>query len=226
MLYDDHTITINDVCDAVNFKAGKSDANVAFTSDHFLHACNEFYVHLSLILNAMFLHMHASNQANRSIALSSILLKILDIIVILKHNHALHTKDLWFGFKAGHSTMQCSFVLNDFADYHVRNNTPVLDASKATNCIHYVKLFRLLSERKMCRAIAKFLHVNYTHQTLAVRWQNAISVPFPCENDIKQGGVLAPVPFCEKNGQVVGKARIIRGWVPCWSSVRGCNQLC
>ena len=79
--------------------------------------------------------------------------------------------DLQYGFKAGHSTTQCSFVLEEVVDYYVRNKSPVfvvlLDASRAFDRIQYVKLFKLLLNRGLCSLIARFLALHVYESILA-----------------------------------------------------------
>ena len=52
----------------------------------------------------------------RGIALSSVLLKVFDKIVIILHSNVLSTSDVQYEFKKKHSTTQCTFVLE-------KNNT-------------------------------------------------------------------------------------------------------
>ena len=105
-----------------------------------------------------------------------------------------------YGFKPSHSPIQCTFVLNEVVNYYTSRQTPafvtLLDASKAFVRVQYVKLFELLLRRNMCPAMVKFLALAYIQQSLSVRWQNVTSTSFPCENGIKQGGVLSPILFC------------------------------
>ena len=217
-----HVMNVDDVKYAVRkLKAGKSDANVDLCSDNFICACNDLYVHLSILLNMFYFRSSApaemltsylvpipknrkkalSNSGNfRSIAISSIVGKILDHIVLQKHSNVLQTSDLQFGFKSNHSTTQCTFILQEVVDYYTYRHSPVfvtlLDATRAFDRVHYVKLFRLLLRRGMCPSLVKLLIAMYKGQSLAVRWANAVSSSFRCTNGIKQGGVLSPVLFC------------------------------
>jgi hypothetical protein len=46
--YHDHLVSVNDVKKAaMKLKAGKSDSDPLLSSDNFIHACDELYVHLS-----------------------------------------------------------------------------------------------------------------------------------------------------------------------------------
>ena len=216
------SVTVDEVKYAVSrLKGGKSDADVELSSDNFIFACDELLVHLSFLFNMMISRCSApsgmlksilvpipknrkkglSDSNNfRSIALSSVIGKILDHVVLAKYAEVLMTSELQFGFKAQHSTTQCTFVLNEVVSYYNDRDTPVfvtlLDATKAFDRVHYVKVFRLLHRRNMCPVLLMLLASMYTAQSLAVRWQGVTSVEFPCINGIKQGGVMSPVLFC------------------------------
>ena len=79
----------------------------------------------------------------RSIAISSILSKILDYITIDQQAHSLITSDHQFGFKPNSSTVLCTTMLVETVQYHNENSRqPVyvlqLDASKAFDRISLV----------------------------------------------------------------------------------------
>jgi len=222
LCYDNHNVTFHDVSHAAKkLKAGKSDSNDCLTSDHFINAPDDLYVHIALLLNAMLVHGNSPHDMlmsvlvpipknakkslrdstnYRSIAISSIVGKIFDNIVLQKHCDVLSSADLQFGFKPGFSTTQCTFVLEEVIDYYVQQNSMVcvvlLDASKAFDRVNFVKLFRLLMDRGLCPLVVKLLLSMYISQSMFVRWQGFRSEPFNCTNGVKQGGVLSPVLFC------------------------------
>jgi hypothetical protein len=82
----------------------------------------------------------------RSIALKSIIRKILDVIVMDKNASVMQSQYMQFGFKSAYSTTQCTFVMQEIIDYYSRNGSSVylimLDASPAFDRVHYVKLFK------------------------------------------------------------------------------------
>ena len=222
LCYDEHSILLEDVTQAINkLKSGKSDANPGLSSDAFKKAPRELHLHLALLLSCMLRHSCAPdgvlgstlrpipknrkkslNESSnfRSIAISSIMLKILDKIVLKKHENVLQTSDLQFGFKSEHSTTQCTFLLNQVVDYYTQRSgscyVALLDATKAFDRVHYVRLFQMLLQRGLCPLLAKLLLQMYSLQFLVVGWQGCYSAPFPCKNGIKQGAVLSPVLFC------------------------------
>jgi exonuclease III len=220
--YHNHFFSVDNVKSAVKMlKSGKSDSECNLSSNNYINGCDSLFVHLSILFNLMFARFSSPNEmlksflipipknrkkslsdSNnfRSIAISSIMGKILDHIVLKVHSNVLSTSDLQFGFKSNHSTTQCTYVLNEVIEYYNSRNTPVyttlLDASRAFDRVHFIKLFNLLLFRGMCPALIKFLVHMYIRQTLLVRWQNTVSAPFSCRNGIKQGGVLSPILFC------------------------------
>ena len=82
----------------------------------------------------------------RAIALSSILGKLLDNILLVncsQHGQVFETSELQYGFKD-----QFTFVVNEVIQHYTNNNSNVyltlIDASKAFDRVQYVKLFKLL----------------------------------------------------------------------------------
>lgn len=208
-------------CAVKKLKASKGDSVETLSSDNFINACRDLYVHIALFLSVALLHASipdimshslivpivknakkSLNDSNnyRSVAISSIIGKFYDKIVLVKHCDVLMTMDLQFGFRPGLSTTMCSFVLEEVVDYYSQLNSPVyvtlLDASRAFDRVNFVKLFKLLLDRKICITTAKFLLCMYVSQRMSVRWCNVLSAPFTCSNGVKQGGVLSPVLFC------------------------------
>jgi len=47
-------------------KAGKDDGDIGLRSDHFLHTCNELYVHISLLFSSLLVHGVAPDRCNLS----------------------------------------------------------------------------------------------------------------------------------------------------------------
>jgi hypothetical protein len=136
----------------------------------------------------------------RSIAISSIVGKCLDNVILSQHALVLSTSHLQFGFKPGHSTSQCTYVVNEVIDFYAQNGSSVyvtlLDASKAFDKVHFGKLFRMLIKKKLCPAVTLLLLSMYTCQSLIVSWQGVRSENFDCKNGVKQGGVMSPILFC------------------------------
>lgn len=216
-----HSISTDDVDRAIRrMKRNKHDGARGLYSDHLKNSPESLWVHLSHLFNGCLLHGFSPTEFSlsvmqpipksarksksdpnnyRSIALSSILNKAMDTIIIRKCQVNLSTSDYQFGFKENHSTVQCSFVVNEVTKYYNSRETTVyaalLDASKAFDRVSYDKLFSLLLEHSLCPLVARFLLSSYMNQKAHVRWGTSTSRTFSMKNGVKQGGVLSPLLF-------------------------------
>jgi len=90
----------------------------------------------------------------RPVAVATVVSKLLAHFILSSISPFLGTTDNQFGFKAGHSTDQCTFLLKQTASYFVTHGSSVhavfLDASKAFDRLH-MKLFEKLIQRKAHR---------------------------------------------------------------------------
>ena len=142
-----------------------------------------------------------NNSKNyRAITISSLLGKLLDIIILKREGNNLLTNDLQFSYKAGASTTMCSTMVRETISYFNHRGANVyglvLDATKAFDRINYCKLFNILLERNLCPLTCRLLLHMYTNQTLRVRWGDTYSSEFHVSNGVKQGGVISPILFC------------------------------
>ena len=229
--YCSHTIQTDDVTRAVRkLKRGKSDSNPTLMSDHFINGCSSLFRHMANLLSMMLVHscvpsgmLHSvlipipknckkslNDSSNyRSIAISSLMGKVLDNIVIEKHRHIITCSNLQFGFRSHHSTTQCTFVLREVVELYTFRGSPVyvtlLDATKAFDRVNYVRLFSLLLQRGLCAVTARLLLGSYVRQSMSVRWCNSLSNGFTCSNGVKQGGVLSPILFSVYMDELLGR---------------------
>ena len=220
--YSSHKVEVQDVREAVmKLKSYKAYTEDLFMSDHIINGGDALYIHLTFLFNCMLSHIVVPKQMliavlipitknkrksiydssnYRSIALSSIVGKVFDRMILNLHSNVLSTSDLQFGFKRNHSTTQCTFVLNQVVHYYTARESScfalLLDASKAFDRVEYVRLFSLLRERGLCSRLCLLLALLYTKQTMRVRWKSCVSGQFQCSNGVKQGGVLSPTLFC------------------------------
>ena len=207
--------------DAVKcLKKHKTDGDTGHNSNHLIHGTNLLNVYLAKLLTLLLSHGYVpeqmrlstiipivkNNQASlkssnnhRGIALSSIISKAMDIIILKSQQKELATSNLQFGFTEKTSTTHCTFVVEEVINYYVKNGSSVyvtlLDASKALDRVQKDKLFKILSERKMCAIIMRFLCSMYINQMCRVKWSDSLSSKFNVENGVKQGGVLSPKLF-------------------------------
>ena len=214
-------VNTKDVFNAASkLKPGKSDGR-CLSSDHFIHACDDLYVHIALLFTGLVIHGYVPDdfsscaiipipkgkQANvtdsgnyRGIALCSIFTKIFDLIMLSRFCDHLHSSELQFGFKARRSTDMCTMVLKETIAYYINNGSPVycsfLDASKAFDRIEYCKLFRMLMKRQLPFVVLRFLMNMYVKSSARIKWDDIFSGVFNISNGVKQGGVLSPFLFC------------------------------
>ena len=216
-----HTITVGDIDKGINgLHNNKRDGTCDMLSDHLINGTPNLNVHLSLLFTAMLRHGFSPSQfcmsklipipknkkksindsSNyRAIAMSNILGKLLDKVILANHTMALKSSDLQFGFKSESSTTACTFVLDEVVNYYNRNGSDVhvvlLDASKAFDRVDHIKLFHILVGTGVCPTLLKLLFNMYSKQIITVQWGNVTSNAFKTSNGVMQGGVLSPISF-------------------------------
>jgi len=84
----------------------------------------------------------------RPVAVATVVSKLLEHFILSSISPFLGTTDNQFGFKAGHSTNKCPFLLKQTASYFVTHDSSVhamfLDTSKAFNRVLRMKPFEKL----------------------------------------------------------------------------------
>ena len=87
----------------------------------------------------------------RGIALSSLMLKIFDWVLLILFESELQTDQNQFGFEKGCSTGMCSWTAVEVVNYFARKGSSVyaalLDYRKAFDLVNHVKMFRNLIGR-------------------------------------------------------------------------------
>jgi len=125
--------------------------------------------------------------------------KLLEQFILSNIFPLLGTTDNQFGFKAGHSTDQCTFLLKQTASYFITHGSSVhavfLDASKAFYQVLHMKLFEKLIPIKVPMCFVRLLKHRYKEQTMQIKWGKHLSEPFHVSNGVRQGGVLSPCLF-------------------------------
>lgn len=215
-------VHVSEVLNAIeHLKANKQEGLCGLSSDFFINAGYDMSVHIALLISAMFVHgfspslltvstiipipkgntIDKCDSCNyRAISLSSILCKIIDLVVIARYGDCLVTSSNQFGFKPKGSTDACTMLVKETIAYYRCNDSDLycvfLDASKAFDRVNYSKLFCCLFERKLPIAIIRLLFYMYTNHTSCVFWNGSYSEKFPISNGVKQGGILSPILFC------------------------------
>ena len=216
-----YNICVDDTIKGVRrLKLGKSDGEEGLSSDHIINGPRLLYVLLTMVFNSMLIHgvspesmlvgtmipipkdrrqLRCTSDNFRAITLSSIVGKLLDLIILSKEQGALLTSQLQFGFKENMSTTQCTYVMQETISYYNANGSNVyalmLDASKAFDRVKFSNLFRILLNRQMSPLVLRLLFYMYTNQKLQVRWGGTVSNKFTASNGVKQGDILSPILF-------------------------------
>ena len=200
-----HSISITDVIKAVNhLKSDKYNDDGILMSNNFLYGTHLLFPCIAQLFSAVLCYgfaprlflrstmipipkeerSSASNSDHfRSIAISSILSKFLDYIIIDQQAHSLITSDHQFGFKPNSSTVNCTTMLVETVHYYDENGRqPVyvlqLDASKAFDRVSYSRLFNVLLDNNVCPYIVRLLCYMYLNQNCCVKWNSKSSTNF------------------------------------------------
>ena len=168
-------VSVDEVLSLVhNFESGKSAGLNGLNGECLKYVDAILSVLLSFCFTCMFKHSYLpsamldsviiplvknkcgdlSDTSNyRPIAISCIVSKILENVILQRIEEYLWTIDSQFGFKAHHSTDLCVYALTEFIEYFKNRSTSVyvafLDASKAFDKINHWLLFKKLIERQM-----------------------------------------------------------------------------
>jgi len=106
----------------------------------------------------------------RPVAVTTVVSKLLEHFILSNISPFLGTTDNQFGFKAGHSTDQCTFFLKQTASCFVTHGSSVravfLDASKAFNRVLHMKLFEKLIQRNVPMCFVRLLKHWYKEQRM------------------------------------------------------------
>ena len=204
-----------------NLKPGKSDPIHSFSSDCFRNAPDSLYHHLAQVLKCCTVHSHVTlvlllstlvplvkdklgsmntSKNYRSVAISSILLKIFDWVVIILDGESLGLSELQFAYQAGCSTVMCTWAALETIDYFLRNGSEVFtcatDMSKAFDLTLHSLMFDKMLDKGVSPIFVRLLIHIYSHQVANVRWNGEHSSHFPVRNGCGQGKVLAAIAYC------------------------------
>ena len=109
----------------------------------------------------------------RTIAGSSLLLKLFDQVVLLLWGPLMASDPLQFGYESGYSTSQCSWFVLEVASYFVRKGSPciitLLDCTKAFDKCRFDLTFNNLLKRKIPAIVIQVLMFVYQEQKAWVK---------------------------------------------------------
>ena len=208
---------VSSVCE---LKSGKSPGPDLLVAEHLRYADPTLNVLLSILINSCLIHGYlpsglmetiiipivknpkgviTSKDNYRPIAITSVLSKVVEKLILQRYSSLLHSSDHQFGFKSGSSTDLCIFTLKQIVDYYKCNGSPVymcfLDASKAFDRVHHDLLFSKITERGIPHIIVRLLMYWYATQTFVIRWGSVTSESFTVSNGVRQGSILSPTFF-------------------------------
>ena len=220
-------------------KANKNDPVYTFNSNCIKHASTTLHQHLANIIKCYLIHGHVSNilliatiiplikdktgdiessDNYRSIALSSVILKIFDWIVMTLFGNTLGLDELQFSYQKNCSTTMCTWLVVENIGHYTRNGSEVftcfMDMKKAFDLVKHSLLFKKLVERKMPAIFLRLLLYMYMHQSAKVKWNGSISDAFSILNGVKQGAVLSAILFCVYIDDLIKELR--RNRDGCW----------
>ena len=141
-----------------------------------------------------------SSKNYRSIAISSIILKLIDWIIINNYGHLFKSDDFQFGFQELSSTSLFSWVAYETIDQYIRKGSKVygilMDCTKAFDTVKHSILFKKMLTAQVPPIVVRLLIFIYRKQTADVRWRKDFSYEFTMKNGVRQGAVLSPLLFC------------------------------
>ena len=129
-----------------DLKNGKACGRDRLQSEHFKYGSDKLSVLLCLLFNAMIIHGYlceglmdtvlipivkdkkgdiSCKDNYRPIALTSVISKLLESVILSRYHFCLLTSHNQFGFKEDHSTDLCTFMLKQFVDYYNKKYSPV-----------------------------------------------------------------------------------------------------
>ena len=219
--YNNVKVTNTEINDAINsLENNKSCGLDGIHAEHLKYASDRLIPLLSLCFTGLFVHGilpdslmsvvlvpiiknkcgNINSKDNyRPIALASIISKVMERIVLNRIENNLVTNANQFGFKKGHGTDQCIYVLKEVIQLYKSLNTCLsvcfLDASKAFDRVNHQLLFQKLERRGVPGYILRILVFWYENQNMCVRWGNLLSDSFHVSNGVRQGGILSAYLF-------------------------------
>jgi hypothetical protein len=177
-------------------KSSKSDSTWNLTSDFLKNGPEILFKHLEIMIRSFLIHGHVSqifllatlvpivkdklgdlcSSTNyRSIAISTVILKLIDWLIINIFGHHLKLDDFQFGFQENSSTSLCSWMVYETIDHYIRNGSVVygvlMDCTKAFDTVQHSKLFQKLLDGGMPPVVVRLLIFIYQKQEANVRWK-------------------------------------------------------
>ena len=206
---------------AKHLNNNKSDPIYSFTSDCLKNGPDCLFKHLSIALQSFLVHGHvtlflllatlvpiikdklgsiSSSKNYRSIAMSSLVLKLLDWVILLLFGDSLGVDQLQFAYQTRASTTMCTWTAIETISYFMRKGSEVftcmMDMTKAFDLVRHSTLFKKLISAGLSVIFVRVLIFIYKHQVANVRWNGMFSGLFSMKNGVRQGAVLSAIFYC------------------------------
>ena len=203
----------------LKLNSGKNDVHYNFKSDAIKVAVDLIAEPLCDIFRSCLIHGHFTNallfctlipivkDANESqqnssnyrlIAISSLILKIFDYVILELFEPYLKTSPMQFGFQQHSSTTMATWTLTETINFYTNRGGPVylclLDLSKAFDNINLDLLFCKLKDR-IPPIFMRLVIFSYIYQDCTVKWRDCVSDKFTISNGVRQGAVASPSFF-------------------------------
>ena len=206
---------------AKNLKDDKTDPVFSFSSDCIKNGTDRLFELLSLAIQSFLIHGHISlflllatlipiikdklgsinsSKNYRSIAISSLILKIFDWVILILYGTSLGLDELQFAYQPGCSTTMCTWSVVETIDYFMRNGSNIfsccMDMTKAFDLVKHSVLFNKLLLSGLPLIFLRLLMFIYMKQYANVKWNNSYSSMFSLSNGVRQGGVISAILYC------------------------------
>ena len=139
-----------------------------------------------------------SSDNYRLIAISSLILKIFDHLILALSSDNFVFTNLQFGFQKNNSAPMCTWMLLETVNHFTTRGSPVyvclLDLRKAFDTVKFDLLFEKLKGR-VHPVLLRLVIYSYLHQSVYVRWAASSSGAFTVSNGVRQGAVASPIFF-------------------------------
>ena len=206
---------------AKNLNDSKSDPHLNFSSDCIKNGTPTLFEKLAAGLQCFLIHGHVahllllatlvplikdklgslnSSKNYRTIAISSLVLKLLDWIILILFGSKLGFEDLQFAYQPGVSANMCTWTVIETASYFLRNGGNVfcclMDMSKAFDLVKHSILFRKFLMAGLSVIFIRLLIYIYINQFANIRWNSQLSSSFSMTNGVRQGAILSGFAYC------------------------------
>ena len=204
-----------------HLKDGKSDPTHSFSSDCIKNGPSRLFYLLSVVMKSFLIHSHVTlylllatlvpiikdklasisiSKNYRSIAISSLFLKLFDWVTLTLFGEKLGLDELQFAYQEGASTTMCTWSVIETIGYFLRNDSEVFtcqtDMTKAFDMIKHSLLFQKLLQAGLSKIFLRLLMVIYLFQYANVRWNGVVSNIFTLCNGVRQGAILSGILYC------------------------------